>query len=44
MVTGGRTDAGDDNLPSFSDPEDFEDDITNEGQLAFISQLNCKLM
>jgi len=33
MVTGGRTDVGDDNLPSFSDPEDFEDDITNEDLL-----------
>jgi hypothetical protein len=32
MVTTGRNEVNEDNLPSFSDSEDYVDDITNEGK------------
>jgi len=33
MVTSGKNDTGEDNLPNFSDPEDYVDDISNEDLL-----------
>ncbi len=31
MTIGGRNEINEDNLPSFSDPEDYEENLSNEG-------------
>jgi hypothetical protein len=36
MVASGKNDQQDENLPNFSDPEDYVDDISNEG-MCFVS-------
>lgn len=43
MVTSGKNDQQDENLPNFSDPEDYVDDISNEGMFVNHKINNAKI-